>query len=191
MTRTARPRRQQEWDFLLALCHPAVLPCLRAFEVPSPAHTRRVVCMITPLCDTDLGAAIEACWANTAFRGVISASERLALAAQLCDWLMHERHVAHRDIKPGNVLVARRAVLSKDIDPRVASAHHTAAGTVAYAVRRARARSSVLRGASLRVCADKLQRTMGRMRVATGTRGVSRTSVLLPRGRVVARAGAG
>jgi serine/threonine protein kinase len=137
--------RPAEWDFLLALRHPAVLPCLCVFQAPSPAHTRRVVCMITPLCDADLGAAIAARWANTAFSNGISASERLDLATQLCAGLayLHERHVAHRDIKPGNILLSGRSVqiadlgLSKEVDPRVASAHHTAAGTEVYAVRSA------------------------------------------------------
>jgi serine/threonine protein kinase len=137
--------RPQEWSFLLALRHPAVLPCFCAFQAPSPAHTRQVVCMITPLCDADLGAAIAARWANTAFSNGISASERLDLATQLCAGLayLHERHVAHRDIKPGNILLSGRSVqiadlgLSKEVDPRVASAHHTAAGTEVYAVRSA------------------------------------------------------
>ncbi len=176
--------RLQEWEFLLGLRHPAVLPCVHAFEAPSPANAFCVVCMITPQGDCDLGAAIEARWSNTAFDGHVSVPERLQLAAQLCAGLayLHEHRVAHRDIKPGNVLLAGRALLladlglAKEIDPVAASAHHTAIGTAEYAVRvqheGTRAQRRVL----------TLGTTCG---CATGARGIPRR-VLPPRGRLVA-----
>ena len=135
--------RKQEWEFLEHLQHEAVLPCLRAFLVPSPASSRQVVCMVTPLCASDLCEAIQTKWVNTDFAGVVTPAQRLTLAAQLCSGLayLHMSRVAHRDIKPGNVLVQGRKLLiadlglSKEIDPRVASAHHTQTGTLVYSVR--------------------------------------------------------
>ena len=137
------PDRVQEWQFLLALRHDAVLPCKHAFEVPSPATTRRAFCMVTPLCDANLCDAIKAKWAGTAFADGFIPAQRVALAVQLCSGLayLHASHVAHRDIKPQKVLLQGRKLLiadlglSKELDPSVASARHTRVGTFAYSVR--------------------------------------------------------
>ena len=108
--------RSQEWHFLCGLQHDNVLPCLRVFPVPSPAHARRVMCMVSPLCDADLGAAIDSQWVNTAFREPPSEAERVSLAKQLTSGLayLHENDVAHRDIKPGNILLKGRKPLIAD-----------------------------------------------------------------------------